>query len=231
MRLLTLLSATLLLSGSALAQASEPFSHFGGQVGIGTTGPGLSVVTNVMPNLNLRVSASVFTESLIPVDIDADLDIDGNRFNLDNEIDYFQTGVRADYYPVGSLFVSGGLFYAKRDLNSTISALDPITQGSVTFTPEQIGTLQVTGKFGSTIAPYVGLGFGNPAKATGFPVGFSFELGGYYHGPPGIQLAVNDPTTVIAPSATAANERALEDRLGWYKFYPEVSVGVTFRIR
>ena len=90
------------------------------------------------------------------------------------------------FTPRGPRSRRGGLFYAQRDLNSTIRALDPITQGTVTFTPDEIGALNVRGSFGSSVAPYVGLGVGNAIKEGGFPVGFSFELGGYYHGSPDI---------------------------------------------
>ena len=110
-----LLACALLGTGASASaqtnvQAARPFSQFGGQVSVGTTGPRVAVISNVAPGVNVRLSTSVFTENLLPVDIDTDQDIEGNPFNLDNEIDYFQVGVRADYYPIGGLRLTTGLF-------------------------------------------------------------------------------------------------------------------------
>ena len=100
----------------------------------------------------------------------------------------------------------------------------------MTFTPDEIGRLNVKGSFGSTVAPYVGIGYGNALKQGGLPVGFHIELGGYYHGNPDITLSVDDPIAVIAPSATEANERALKSGSGGTAFYPELSLGMTVRL-
>lgn len=232
-RILTLaaLLASVALTLPVRAQ-TEPFSRFGAQAGFGTTGPRLGVVTNVLPKVNLRATASLFSEDYlqpIGIDIDTNQEIDGTRFNLDNEIDYVQGGILVDVIPVRSVRLTAGVFYAQRDVNSTIRPLESVTEGGRTYTPEEIGSLRMEGSFGSNLAPYLGLGLGNTLG--GGPVGLYVDLGGYFHGSPDITLVADDPDSMIAPTANADNEMALEERLGWYKFYPEVSVGLSVRLK
>lgn len=235
---LRFVAAAAFLGGLLLAPPTEaqiqPFSRFGAQAGIGTTGPGLGIVTNVSPRVNLRATASLFSEDYlqpIGVDIDTDQDVEGTSFNLDNEIDYFQAGLLVDFVPVRAVRLSAGVFYAKRDLSSTLRANEAVTEGGVTYEPDEIGTLRLEGSFGSSLAPYVGLGLGNTLGDGKLPVGLYLELGGYFHGSPDLTLVADDPDSMIAPTANVGNEEALEERLGWYKFYPEVSVGLAFRLK
>ncbi len=219
---------------SAQDAATGPFSRFGAQLGMGTTGPRVGVATNLAEKVNLRVTASVFSEDYlqpIGIDIDSNQDLGGTEFNLDNEIDYFQTGLLVDFVPVGVLRLTAGVFYAKRDVKSTISPNESVTEGGVTYGPDEIGSLQVGGSFGSSVAPYLGLGVGNTLRVGKIPVGLYVDVGGYFHGSPDISLTATDPNSLIAPTANEANEAALEERLGWYRFYPEVSVGIAFRFK
>ena len=221
------------LAAAPLVQAQDgPFSHFGAHVGIGTTGPRVGVVTNVTERINLRVSASMFSEDYlqpIGIDIDSDQDLDGNAFNLDNEIDFQQVGVLADVFLFSGVHLTGGVFFADRNVASTLRATEDIEEGGRTFTPDEVGTLRLDGKLGSSVSPYLGLGFGNAVGTNRGPVRLFAEVGGYFNGSPDIALSAEDPDSVIAPSANADNEVALEERLDWFTFYPEVAVGLSIK--
>jgi len=230
------LAALLALPSSA---QDAPFSRYGVQATVGSTGLGLGVTTNLVPRVNLRVTGSQFSEAFIEafgVDVDIRQDFDGTEFLAENELDFFQLGAIADLYLIGGLRVSGGLVYAKRNLATTLSAQEPITEGGVTYQPEDVGSLRAEGAFGSDLAPYAGIGFGNAAG--GGRVGFVFEVGAYVTGKPDVTLIADDPDSVIAPTANADNEAVLEEAigdilsgaLGSDSIYPEVRIGLSIRL-
>lgn len=229
------LAAVLALPSSA---QDRPLSRFGVQATVGTTGIGGSVVTNLVPRVNLRVTGSQFSEGIVEgfgVDIDIREELDGTEFLAENAIDFFQLGAIADVYLLGGLRVSGGLVYAQRDLRTTLSAQEPITEGGRTYQPEEIGAITATGSFGSDLAPYAGIGFGNAAG--GGRIGLVFEVGAYYTGAPDVTLVADDPDSVIAPTANPDNELVIEEALGDIlggtlgsdEIYPELRVGLSVR--
>ncbi len=221
------------LVAAPLAQAQDgPFSHVGAHVGIGTTGPTVGVVTNLTGRVNVRLSGSMFSEDYlqpIGIDIDSNQELDGTEFNLDNEIDFQQVGVLVDVFAFSGVRLTGGVFFADRNVASTLRATEDVTEGGRTFTPDEVGTLRVEGTLGSSVSPYLGLGFGNAVGTNRGPVRLFAEVGGYFNGSPDITLVAEDPESVIAPSANPDNEAALEERLDWFTFYPEVAVGLSLK--
>lgn len=226
-----ILFAALLAAPLAAAQ-DAPLSHVGAHLGIGTTGPRVGVVTNLTERVNLRVSGGYVTEGVLQavgVDIDAEQQISGYDLVLDNEIDFQQVGALVDVFLISGARLTAGVFYAERNATSTLASAEPVVEGGRTFTPEEIGTLRLEGKLGSSLAPYLGLGFGDAVGDDRGPVRLFAEFGVYFHGSPALTLVAEDPDSIIAPSANAANEAALEERLGWFKTYPEVAVGLSFK--
>lgn len=136
----------------------------------------------------------------------------------------------ADWYPyAGSFRASGGFFY---DNNRNSYVANP-TGGNyiingVPYSSAVIASYQGTITF-NKIAPYVGIGWGNPAaKNKGW--GLVSDIGLLYQGKPSSDLVV---TCVAAcPSqlqtdASAENAK-LEDDFSHYKWWPVASIGISY---
>lgn len=196
------------------------FSRYGLTVSVGTTGPALAVTTNLAPWLNVRASGGY-----VPYSHRQELDVDGERLALAGDASTVQAGAVLDAHPFKNGFrISTGVFYARRAVEATMTPAEAIVVGDRSFEPEEIGTLRTQVQLGSALAPYAGIGWSNALRGR---VGFHFELGAYYHGSPRIDM---DGQGMIAP--TAENAPVLEANLDHAElsFYPEVSLGITFRL-
>ncbi|MCF6268504.1 MAG: hypothetical protein L3J41_02205 [Melioribacteraceae bacterium] len=134
--------------------------------------------------------------------------------------------VLGDYFPFqsSSFRVTGGLLFNLNEINAVLTPVESYTVGGDTYTPEDLGTLDANIKF-NPIAPYIGLGFGNPTGgSSGF--GFTFEVGTMYQGGSIVDLTAKG---LLGPSASEDQEKLIEDNLSWFKWYPVVSLGLTYK--
>ena len=108
----------------------------------------------------------------------------------------------------------------------------------VTYTAAQIGTATGTIKTGDSIAPYVGIGWGNTVDKAD-RVTFLADLGVIYTGSPKVDLNFtcnatlaaqsNDPTCSQFNSRVAAEKADLENKAKDYQWYPVISLGIAVR--
>lgn len=205
-RIAIVLSVTL-LPGSLLAQEGIGVAGH-----IGTLGIGVDVAVAASPMIGLRAGANV-----MPLEIDAAFsDVD---FTLELQSPQFMALV--DLYPAGGFRLSGGFRYSSSNI---------VLTGDVTQTVDLDGTDysldSLVGTIGtSDLAPYVGIGFGNPAEKR---VGFFLDLGVAYQGKPELGLeAFGNATTQPGFNSDLEAERIeVEDELKkYFRFYPVISVG------
>ena len=104
--------------------------------------------------------------------------------------------------------------------------------GGQTYTPAQVGTL--TGKLDfRKISPYLGLGWGN-AVGTDKKWGLALDLGLVLSGSPNVDLSTTGGllTSDAAFQADLAREEAqLKDDISFFKYYPALSIGVSYRFK
>jgi hypothetical protein len=129
----------------------------------------------------------------------------------------------ADYFPFQNwLRLTGGLVI---NLNKAELEMDPAksyTVGGQTYTPATIGGMDAKIDF-NKVSPYIGLGIGNPTAGES-GLGFTFDVGAMYHGSPKVNL---NATGLLAPSADQA--ALIESNLDWFKFYPVLSLGLSYK--
>lgn len=131
----------------------------------------------------------------------------------------------ADYFPFGGSFrICGGVLF---NLNSATTILTPTKTykiGNDNYTPDKLGTLDAKIDF-DPIAPYLGLGFGNPTSGdAGFSV--TFDVGAMYHGAAKVDLTAEG---LLEPSASQDQEELIENNLDWFKWYPNISLGLNYK--
>jgi hypothetical protein len=189
---------------------------------LGTLGLGIDASTPIKDNLSVRFNLNGF--SITKTDSQ-----DGNDFK--GTLDLFTAGALLDYYPFENNFrLSSGLYYNGNGFTGNVkpSAGTDIEIDGTTYTTNDIASVDSDISF-NTIAPYLGIGWGNDAHDKGW--GFTFDLGVMYHGEGRADLKANVINNAIAQQIEAdikAEEKSINDDLAKIKFYPVVTLGVNY---
>lgn len=211
-----------LVASAALLLAVGPAPLSGQSLAVevraGLDGPGAGLVARLGSSVNARIGVRYFSATLDGVE---DLQGEEAEWTADGRL-LFVSGI-ADWYPFGNAFhLSGGAVYNGLSGDGRIRAVNSMTVQSRTYSPEELGSLSADVGFGSSIAPYAGLGFGNPL---GRRIGVQLDLGVMYLGSPTVELS---GTGMIAPTASQAS--IIEDNVRDIRFYPVASLGLSARL-
>ena len=203
-------------------------------VGAGTNGLGVQFHAGVTETLNLRLGLHHFSGSL-DVDAEDSNGAKGDELRYSGDLELNNLSLLADWYPTGGNFhISAGAVLNNNDLTVDARCNNPsgCEVGGNSFSRTEIGTITTdidTDNFG----PYVGIGWGNPVGGeTG--IHWSFELGVIYQGEPSVTMT-SDGTcagfVALCRNALDDEEQELEDDLSDLRFYPVVSLGLSYRFK
>ena len=222
---LAFVSVGLLISHTLQAQSTDDdviWPGFGVGLKVGTLGLGADLsLPIVSERLNLRVSQSYL-----------DFSYDGTADDIDYEftLEFNHLMVLADWHPFGNNFrLSAGPVWSR---DSTVklrgTPTDDVTIGDHDYPPEAVGTLDGELLFES-VAPYVGIGFGNSIGPYDQSWSFVFDLG--------VILQTFDTTLSANGSAASSPEFQadlkkeqddLQEDLDQFKIYPVLQFGVAY---
>jgi hypothetical protein len=197
---------------------------------ISTLGVGATVTKSITPNVNAKVGINGLgisrDISLSDVDYKANL----NLFNV---------STLADYHPWknGGFRLTGGLVFQDNNIEGTGKAKNggKININGVDYdTTTQLTSVKAKVSLGNSVAPYLGIGWGNAVKP-GKHWGFSTSLGVMFAGSPKVVL-----TPEFGPGATPdlkekinnnieAERKKQESDLNWLNIYPVFSLGVSYQ--
>jgi len=187
----------------------------------GTLGLGGEVMVNVMPDVNLRLGIGTFSFSHDEEYSDVDYDFD---------LDLLTYPITLDWYPFGGSFhISAGVVFNDTDISLDSSYSGSLEIGGNTYTAAEIGVLSGDLDLNG-IAPYVGLGWGNPFDKEK-RWGFVTDLGVAFIDSPDVDLSGTGTLSGNAAFlADLAIETAdLEDDLEGFAIYPVFSASLYFR--
>lgn len=193
---------------------------YAASVKLSTLGVNVEAYRSFSPSFNARLGFSMFNytyESGV---------ITGEDYKYDAKLNLFSVSALGDWFPFQStsLRLTGGLII---NLNKPeVTAIPTIEKkiGGDVYNADNLGTVGIDLTF-NKIAPYIGLGIGNPTSGEkGF--GFTFDLGTCYQGSPKVKL---DAEGLLAPSASPEQEAIVEKNLNWFKFYPVLSIGLSYK--
>jgi len=188
----------------------------------GTLGFGLEASKLLMGHVGVRVGANYykFTKTKDQSDVTYDATLKMQAFSA--LIDLFP-GNR------GSFHLTGGLMTDPAKVTATGR---PTTSGTFTlndntYTTAEVGTLTAEAKYPG-VGPYVGLGFGTPAR-NGGPIKFLFDIGVVI----GTAKVTLDATGAAGNPTLAADLQAQEDKTNkdvqkYAKVYPVISFGLAY---
>ncbi len=191
---------------------------------IGTTGVGFQAAVPLVPGrLNLNSGFSTFG-------LAHDVAADGTTFH--GKLRLEDVPIFLSLYPFASSFhIDGGIYINENRISA--SAVAPANT-SFTINGQHYGAADVGSLYGRTrfnpVAPYLGVGFGNPFR--GGPLTFTFNAGVMFEGSPNIHLAPSNPAIYQVPGAASdiqAEQRSLNQKASFVRFFPVVNFGVVYR--
>jgi hypothetical protein len=187
---------------------------------IGTTGGSVEAKVKVAPILAVRGGYNYFQ-------YEADDTYDDIAYQGDLDLSTF--GAFLDLHPFGNAFMlTGGAYFGEKTLDLFATPTQNVQIGNQTFTPAQVGTLNMQADLEDT-APFVGLGWDTSFDGSG--VGFRFVAGAMFTGSPQVNLTASGGTLSNDSNfqnQVAIEEQNLEDDVEDYEIYPVVQVGITF---
>jgi hypothetical protein len=208
--------AKIFIAASMIAAA---FSAQAAGVGLraGTTGVGGDVGWNLAPTLDARVgySALSFGHTLNSTDVRYDA-----KLKLSN------LSALIDFHPFpGAFRFTGGVIANDNKYNLAGTGTSYRINGR-TYSASEVG-LSGTIKSGRSLAPYLGIGYGNVARAG---VNFYFDLGIMFMGSPKASLVAScggSANCAQLRNDLNAEQARLQDDLSRFKYYPVANIGLT----
>jgi len=206
----------------ALAAAVGSAQAAGIGVRAGTTGVGADLGWGIAPTLGGRVGLSAISLST---------HVDSNDVRYDAKAKLLNLNGFLDWSPAGPFRISAGLVANdnKVDVTGQPSAGNTFTLNGTTYNASDLGSLTGRVKSGRSVAPYLGVGYGNVWTKG---VNFYLDLGIMFQGAPKADLNLSCNPSVSAQCAQAqgdveAEERKLEDKLKKFKYFPVLNLGIT----
>lgn len=192
---------------------------------ISTLGIGVDFTTPLAEKLNLRAGIQMF---------EYDIDAESDGVDYDANLELFSGLMVADWHPFGGVFkITGGVLLNDNKVSGTGEAtpgtVSTFTINDTVYNAADVGKLEAEISY-NTVAPYVGIGWGNPVSKDS-NLTFFCDIGVAFMGSPDVD--------VKASGAIASNEifmtnleqerKDLEDDLDSYEYYPVVTLGLSYK--
>ena len=162
---------------------------------------------------------------------DVDEDYDGVDYS--GELDMTTFGAFVDLHPFqNSFLVTGGAYIGDKTLEGVATPTEPVEIGDLTFTPDQVGTLDMSADIGD-MAPFFGIGFDTTFQGDG-NWGFKAIVGAMITDSPSVDLTstgsnLTGDALAVFEAELEQERQNLEDDIEDFKTYPVLQVGLTYR--
>ena len=213
---------SLLACTAVVTPGSTYAADIAGGLKASTLGAGTEVTLGITSDLNLRTGVHLLSygasthKSGIPIAYDLSLR---------------SLPLLLDWFPLddGSGFrISSGVIINNNKYTANAEPAASYNIGSGVYTIAQTGKINGDVTF-SKLAPYVGIGWGNPFTAES-RLSFSFDLGIAFQGKPDVSMVASGP--IAADPAFQANlrqeENDIKKEIDMFKYYPVISVGIAY---
>lgn len=142
------------------------------------------------------------------------------------ELNSFNAGLLADFYPMkGAFRLSGGLRYNGNQIDLSARPTQSVEIGGTTYTPSQVGAIGAEVDF-DRIAPYFGIGF---APQINENMVLSLDAGVMFQGGANLSRIRTSENSAVSRLDLERERQELQDKIDDYKYYPVLSVGLSYR--
>ncbi|GAB3948890.1 hypothetical protein GCM10028805_24280 [Spirosoma harenae] len=188
---------------------------------LGSAGGGVAVGYSINRQLAARLGANLFNYS---DKLKSGKDSDDLQIGFDYKVKLQTVNLLVDYYPFKQtgVRVTGGVFYNLNQISFFGKPTKDVKLNDITFTVDEVGTLDGKADF-NRVAPYVGLGFGNPY--TRRRLKFMFDIGFFYQQSPQITFQT---TGMLEPSSDQG--AVIQNNLKPLKYYPVINLGLSYKL-
>jgi hypothetical protein len=187
----------------------------------GTLGVGGEISYAVSQSLALRLGSDAYSRT-------------GTATQEGIEYDYTAklktASLLADWFPLSNNFrISLGVMYNGNKVTGVGRPTGgTFTINGITYQATDVGTVDAEVTF-KKAAPYFGIGYGRPVNSG---LSLLFDLGVMFQGKPKTTLTANctatTPNCSQLQSDVAAEQAALDDNLKNFKYYPVVTLGLSY---
>ena len=222
-------AAAALVSLVVFAPAMAESPGVAAAVRVGTPGYGLELDLGLADRLGARLGYSF---------LDYDHTIDDTDLRYEGKLKIHNASALLDWHVFGNSFhLTAGVSNGGVRLNASgRPSRGTYELNGTTYTAAEVGSVGGRIEFGNSVAPYVGLGWGNPVGGA-HRLTFLFDVGAYYGGTPSVSLTATCGTA--APQGTPlctrlqqdvqAERHRLEDDVDLARWYPVVNLGLAYR--
>ena len=199
-----------------------------GDVGLGIKGGTLGVGADLAVSLpgdrfNLRVNGNL-------LDVETEEEYSDDDYEID--LDVASLGVLLDWYPTPSQFrISVGVYHVSDDDISIESRQNSYEFGGAVYSAAEVGVLQGSAQLDRSVAPYIGVGYGNHVGKSRRWQWF-LDAGVLFTGSPDVSMRSVGGTLSNEPQLIAQVElerREVQEDVDDYNVYPVVAFGVAYR--
>ena len=221
-----ILQRTIIILAATAAASAQAQSGLAVSADVGTTGVGVHLATPLASNLDARVGFNYFKHGFDRRSGGLNYDADARLRTVDLLLDWYAI-------PSSRLRLTGGILYNGNDVTARAR---PDADGNYringrSYPQASVGTLDARADF-RRAAPYIGIGWGNPAAADrGWSI--NGDLGAFYHGKGRVHVdfacAAGPLICPALANDVAAEQARLSDDLSDHKFFPVLRLGVAYR--
>ncbi len=190
-----------------------------------TLGAGINLGYQVSPSWNVRANVNGFN---------LDRTFHADSMDYDASVRLRTAGLLADYFPFDNGFhITGGAYYNGNYVNGTGYYNDYINvrvgKQVVKINPNDYGNLRFNAHY-QRFSPYLGLGY-HALRQKGWS--FALDLGVLYQGNARVNFDVPSEVESLGSQklndAIERDKQTVRNRLNDWRWYPVVSLGVTYR--
>lgn len=198
---------------------------------VSTLGLGASVTRRITPQFNARLGLNAFSFGV---------DVEETDVTYEGDVELLNISGVADYYPFqnSGFKLSAGLIVNDNNVDGTLEpGVDQVTIDGQPFDVGDVAAgndfenLDAKIDFPNDIAPYVGIGWGNPVRPDS-RWNFNVNLGVMFLGSPEVSIDpvnVNQQVQDQVDQAIAQEVEELEDEISGFNIYPVATLGVSYQ--